>query len=144
MANVFDVAAYIIQKAGPVSHMKLQKLVYYAQAWSLVWEEEPLFPERIEAWLSGPVVPPLFKRLEGVFKVTLKALGPSNPASLTETQRDTVDKVLEFYGARDAQWLSDLTHRESPWQEARKGLLPNERGTTEITHAMMSEYYSSI
>ena len=54
--SVFDVAAYILDKLGPISTIKLQKLVYYCQAWSLVWDEEPLFSERIEAWVNGPVV----------------------------------------------------------------------------------------
>lgn len=36
MASVFDVAAYVLEKMGPMSAMKLQKLVYYSQAWALV------------------------------------------------------------------------------------------------------------
>jgi len=52
--------------------------------------------------------------------------------------------VLKFYGDRTAQWLSDLTHRERPWKEARKGLAPGERGNREITHQAMAGYYSSI
>lgn len=32
MANVFDVAKYILEKKGIMSTMKLQKLCYYAQA----------------------------------------------------------------------------------------------------------------
>ncbi len=48
--SVQDVAAYIIERHGRMSSMKLQKLVYYSQAWHLVWDDEPLFPERIQAW----------------------------------------------------------------------------------------------
>ena len=55
MANVFDVAKYIIEKQGQLTAMKLQKLVYYSQVWTLVWDEEPLFPEVIQAWGKGPV-----------------------------------------------------------------------------------------
>ena len=43
MASVFDVAAYILHRAGTMTAMKLQKLVFYSQAWSLVWDEKPLF-----------------------------------------------------------------------------------------------------
>ncbi|MCG7276629.1 Panacea domain-containing protein [Corynebacterium singulare] len=50
MARVNDVARYILENVDSgVSTMKLQKLVYYAQAWSLVWDEKPLFNSRIEA-----------------------------------------------------------------------------------------------
>jgi uncharacterized phage-associated protein len=56
VASVFDVAQYILRKQGGMTTMKLQKLVYYAQAWSLVWDEEPLFDQPIEAWSNGPGV----------------------------------------------------------------------------------------
>ena len=52
--NVLDIAAYILCKQGAMTAMKLQKLVYYSQAWSLVWDDKPLFRERIEAWANGP------------------------------------------------------------------------------------------
>jgi len=52
--------------------------------------------------------------------------------------------VLDFYGKKDSQWLSNLTHREDPWVSAREDLAPGERGNTEITLAAMAEYYSSL
>ena len=45
MRSVYDVAAYILQKSGELTTWKLQKLVYYSQAWSLVWDERALFPK---------------------------------------------------------------------------------------------------
>jgi hypothetical protein len=51
--SAHDVAAYILKQTGEITAMKLQKLVYYSQAWSLVWDEEPLFSERVEAWRMG-------------------------------------------------------------------------------------------
>lgn len=60
MPSALDVAQYILEQQGPMPAMKLHKLLYYAQAWSLVWDDEPLFPERIEAWINGPVIPDLF------------------------------------------------------------------------------------
>ena len=50
MASVLDAAAYMLQRCGPMTTWKLQKLVYYAQAWSLVWDDDALFDEEIEAW----------------------------------------------------------------------------------------------
>ena len=70
MATVHDVAAAILEREGPMTAMKLQKLVYYCQAWHLVWDEEPLFPERIEAWANGPVVHALYDKHRGSFTVS--------------------------------------------------------------------------
>ena len=143
MATVFDVAAYILKRCGSMSAMKLQKLVYYSQAWSLVWDDEPLFQERIEAWVNGPVIPDLYERHRGEFKVTPEMVN-GDTAVLTETQKETVNAVCDACCELSAQQLSDMTHSEAPWQDARKGLRDGERGHNEITHEAMSEYYSSL
>lgn len=142
MATAHDVAAYILDKKGEMTAMKLEKLVYYSQAWSLVWDEEPLFRERIEAWANGPVVPALYAEHRGKFKVCSWSKG--DPSKLNATQRQTVDAVLKYYGDRPSQWLSELTHQEAPWVEARHGLGPGERGCRVISHAAMAEYYGSL
>jgi uncharacterized phage-associated protein len=141
MATAHDVAAYILQKQGEMTAMKLQKLVYYSQAWSLVWDEEPLFNDRIEAWVNGPVVPALYQGHRGKFKVSDWPEG--DPSRLTPQQRETIDAVLDYYGKKSSQWLSDLTHREAPWLEAREGLEPGDPGKHVISHASMAEYYSN-
>lgn len=142
MANVYDVAAYILRKVGSVTSMKLQKLVYYAQAWSLVWDETPLFEERIEAWANGPVVPVLYECHKGEFR--LQSISEGDPDKLSDNQQDTIDKMLEFYGDKTSQWLSDLTHKEDPWIEARAGIPAGQRSNQEITRASMMEYYSGL
>lgn len=142
MPNVFDVAAYILARRHPMTAMKLQKLVYYSQAWSLVWDEAPLFPERIEAWANGPVVRELYEAHRGKFKVSDMPQGI--PEALNEDQRETVDAVLKYYGDKPSQWLSDLTHQEAPWRNARKGYAAGEYCDREITQAAMAEFYGSL
>ena len=143
-AKAIDVAAYIIANQGDMPAMKLQKLVYYSQAWSLVWDDKPLFRDRIEAWANGPVVRSLYKFLRGQYMVT--TIPDGHPELLDDTQRETIDAILEFYGNKSSQWLSDLTHMESPWKEARvkAGLTDGERGRVIISEASMAEYYSSL
>ena len=141
MASVHDVAKAIIQKLGPITAMKLQKLVYYCQAWSLVWDERPMFKERIEAWANGPVAPDLYYSHRGQYLVS-KWRGSLK--ALDQDARDTINGVLEFYGDKTSQWLSDLTHAEDPWADARRGLPRGARSDREITHAAMAEYYSSL
>ncbi len=140
--TVFDVATYILNKLGPLSAMKLQKLVYYCQAWSLVWDEKPLFPEHIEAWTNGPVVRELFAFHRGQFIVDEVPIG--NIDNLNSTQKETIDAVIDFYGNKPAQWLIDLSHSEKPWQDARKGLSETESGKREISIESIAEYYSSL
>jgi uncharacterized phage-associated protein len=142
MASAHDVAAYILTRRSPISAMKLQKLVYYSQAWSLVWDDRPLFPERIQAWANGPVVRELYERHRGQFDV--RAWPQGDPDALDADARETVDAVLDYYGPKTAQWLSDLTHREDPWKHARRGIPEGERGTREISLEAMMDYYSNL
>lgn len=122
--------------------MKLQKLVYYSQAWHLVWEDEPLFGERIEAWANGPVVRELYDAHRGQF--TVSAWPKGNPSAFTAAQRSSIDAIVDNYGDKTAFWLSELTHRESPWRDARGDLGPSDRSSHEITPATMAEYYGSL
>ena len=141
-ATAMDVAEYILQKTGTtMPAMKLQKLVYYCQAWSLVWEERPLFGDRIEAWANGPVIRNLYTAHRLQYRVSTV---DGDPDQFEEDDRETIDAVLGFYGDKHSQWLSDLTHQEHPWKDAREDLEPGKRGTEEITHAAMAEYYGSL
>jgi len=141
-ASVFDVAKFILSTQGAMTTMKLQKLVYYCQAWSLVWNEAPIFHEKILAWANGPVVYELFKKFQGEYKIS--SIDKGNIANLTKKYIETIQAVLDYYGDKTSQWLSDLTHLEPPWSEARKGLPENERGHKEITHASLAEYYGTL
>ncbi len=143
MANVDDVAAYILEQHGPMTAWKLQKLVYYAQAWNLVWEDTPLFREPILAWANGPVCPALYAHHRGKFEVS-PPWRDGNSVDVADDERESIDVILQSYGDKSAQWLSDLTHAEPPWQEARVGLANSERGNREITHNAMAEYYGTL
>lgn len=143
MGNVCDVAEYLLAKAGPMSAMKLQKLVYYAQAWHTVWTDRPLFQERIEAWANGPVSPVLYEKHRGQF-ILNSGVFNGQPDQLTPDEVDSICRVIEAYGDKTSQWLSDLTHMESPWKIARNGISSGERGNREISLASMHEYYGSL
>lgn len=143
MVTVFDVAASILEKKGAMSAMKLQKLCYYSQAWALVWDDQPLFQQKIRAWANGPVVPELYAVHRGKFHLLPGEVG-GDSKKLAQAERETVDAVLDFYGDKTAFWLSELAHAEAPWREAREGLAPGERGNAEITPAAMAEYYGGL
>lgn len=143
MAELFAVAKYICEQQGEMSAMKLQKLMFYSQAWHLVWDEQPLFEEDFQAFANGPVVPELYWRHKGMFIVD-STLFSDVEGSLSRDERETVDKVLEFYGHKSAHFLSSLTHSEEPWLEARGDTPIGERSTAVISKASLAEYYGSL
>lgn len=142
--KVNNVARYILEhKGGHMSTMKLQKLVYYTQAWSLVWDEKPLFDSRIEAWANGPIIPDLYDQHRGLFTATIDTF-PEDSEKLTEDEKETIDVVLGAYGHLNGQQLSDLSHSERPWREARKGVEDGASSTNEVSKEVMQEFYSAM
>lgn len=145
MANIFDVAKYILKTKGKMSTLKLQKLCYYSQAWYLVWYDKPLFRAKIEAFAHGPVIRSLYDFHKGKFNLSAKDIPADKLSSeLKECEKDAINKVLEFYADKSAQWLSDLSHSEAPWKDARKGIPDGAPSNREITLTSMMEYYSSL
>jgi len=140
--TVNDAAAYILSRAGRMPATKLHKLLYYAQAWSLVWDERPLFEARMEAWANGPVAPAVYKLHRGRYSVRNWPQG--DPQALDRDAAETIDAVIDFYGRKSSTWLSSLTHQEDPWKDARGDLLPGQPGHETITHAAMAEYYGGL
>jgi uncharacterized phage-associated protein len=127
------------EKNIEITNLKLQKLLYYAQAWSLVLRKEPLFEADFEAWVHGPVVPSVFRRFKG---------NRWNPiAEKVDPIQDRLilahlEKVMKVYGGATAGQLERLSHSESPWKNARGALAPDVSSNNEITKESMREYYS--
>ncbi|WP_444962763.1 Panacea domain-containing protein [Nocardiopsis sp. M1B1] len=145
MANVTDVARYILDRLGAMSAMKLQKLCYYSYGYHLAWEERPLFPERFEAWANGPVAPALYARHRGLFSVAPEDI-EGDPEALDPGERESVDLVLGSLQSFSAHQLSAMTHREPPWLRARQraGAEGLERSTEPLAENDLHEYFDAL
>lgn len=144
MANVFDVAKYILKNKGPISTWKLQKLCYYSQAWSLAWTEKALFDQDFEAWKNGPVCPLLFNAHQGRYKISYDDLKFGNPDDLTDDQKDTIKRVVDEYGNMEPYELREMTHNEDPWKSARGNCPENAYCHNVISKESMGQYYGSL
>lgn len=146
MADVLSVAKYIVEKQGSLTTMKLQKLTYYCQAWSLAWDDKPLFDEDFEAWANGPVCRKLYSYHRGIFAVDKHTFLKDYDVECNFTQEeiDTIEQVLSFYGDKESHWLSELTHKEDPWKNARVGYAPGEPAEVIINKEAIQAYYSGL
>ena len=143
MASATQVAIYVLDRLGSVSTMKLQKLVFYSQALSLVKRGSPLFSERIEAWANGPVVPELFNAHRGTFVISRGFLGSPDDLALLPWETEVIDHVVDRLGAMTGAALSELTHGEEPWQAARRGCAAAAPSHNEITQQSIRAFYGS-
>jgi len=144
MPTVFDAAKYFLDKLGPMTTWKLQKLCYYAQAWTLAWDGVELFPEDFEAWSNGPVCPELFQKHKGLFTIESKDLLIGNPDTFNETQRENLEVICADYGDKDAYWLRAQTHMEDPWKDARGDAPIGAPGSVVIPKTVIGRYYGSL
>jgi uncharacterized phage-associated protein len=145
MANVNDVAAYILAKAAPMSAMKLQKLCYFAYGYHLAWEDRQLFPERFEAWANGPVAYELYGQHRGRFRLD-KGDITGDPTALDDGERESVDVVLESMKAYTAHELSAMTHQAGPWAHAREraGAADLERSNEKLLDEEIADFFGAL
>ena len=142
MVDVFDVAKWFLSKES-MTHKKLQKLCYYAQAWHYTLLGEPLFADEVQAWIHGPVIPALYNKYS---KYGWRKIPQSKKKSFTFTPEslDILETVVNTYIRFDGDTLECITHAELPWQEARKGLHPMVACTKPITLKSMKDFYQNL
>lgn len=147
MASVHDVAQYILEhfEGRPISTMKLQKLVFFAQGWSFGVAERPIFPQQFQAWAKGPVCYDLFRLHKGDYSVSHWPAG--NSTNVSGSDKVIVDAVLSNYGALSGLDLSELTHRDgTPWALARKraGAGEGQLCREHLADDDMREYFTNL
>ncbi len=131
MENVLNVAQFIITEYKKmakvdIDEMKLHKLLYFAQREALAITGEPLFDEKIEGWKYGPVCRSVRNNFyDG--ELNCKTEDISDEAAYI------LKNVILTYGELASWKLSELSHNEISWKNARKGLGPNEKGDKELS-----------
>lgn len=157
MVTAEQVADYFLrlvdEDAGDsISNLKLQKLVYYAQAWHLAIAGKPLFDDPIHAWAHGPVVPSLYQKYRDFgWKPIHEPLWepaalprPDETVEMEEETESVLNEVWEAYGQYSAKRLEEITHSEDPWKNARarRDCAPSDRCDEVITREDMKAYYA--
>jgi uncharacterized phage-associated protein len=148
LKSAIDIACYFLcrvdRDAGDtISLLKLQKLLYYGQAWSLVLRKQPLFYQEIEAWVSGPVVRDVWNEYQ-VYKYGDIPVPDRCDIEWEEDELEVLEEVWNTYGELSARHLQNLTHSELPWRKAREGLEPAEKSKNVISMDDMQSYYGAL
>lgn len=141
------IAQYFIKKNEKdqkgLDNKKIQKLLYYSQAWNLVLNKESLFPNKIEAWIHGPAIIEVWKNFKDFdFLILHPEISEDSFDCLKKEEKELLDNVWRVYGKFDGNYLEALTHNELPWQKARQGLSNAELSQNEITLDSIKEFYS--
>ena len=138
--SIFDVAKAFLSISG-MTHKKLQKLCYYAQAWYLALYDENLTDEHFEAWVHGPVSPTLYSRYKHKGWDEIEKLNNEN---VNQDLIPFINEIYRIYGGLSGDELEMLSHRESPWIEARGELKPWESSNDVISDESMKDYCRGV
>ena len=115
--NVKDIAAYIvdysIENGCPVSNLKLQKILYYVQAYFLIKKNEPCFEEEIECWRHGPVVREVYSEYKKYFNDNIFMV--EDYKEIEERDCNLINQVVDSYRKYSPWEMVDKTHQEDPW-----------------------------
>ena len=158
MNKVMDIARYIInysnEKEYSISNLKLQKLLYFVQAYFLAFTQshEPCFNERIEAWDFGPVVPSVYREFKQFGSSTIPPVKSYLECStdniwsvqkklfsddvIDQKNREIIGEIVDKFASYSAGELVDLTHNQKPWKSAYQPFL-----NREITKKSIKEYF---
>ena len=142
---------YILAHYGKMSHLKLQKLLYYVQAFHLAYFNSPLIDDEFEAWLHGPVSKKVFDQLRDFsllyndieFKGNPESIKAAIGHQLSTEQIELINDVLSEYATLSGTQLENLTHSEAPWIEARKGCSFGDACREIISKDFMADYYKA-
>ena len=140
--SIFEISNWFLLK-DRMTHAKLQKLCYYAQAWCFTLKGKRLADTDFQAWNQGPVSPALYERFKGFGYKSIEIRTHHRPA-IQEEDLEFLEDVWDTYGDKTGNALEALTHRELPWIEARRGYGVRENCMVVITPESMKRYYSSI
>ncbi len=144
MPHVLSVARELVKlslsgdEPDPLTNLRLQKLLYYAQAWSLVIRESELFSDELEAWGQGPVVPAAYHALsDGPIRVEAFAGAPV----LRDEEAEFVRRLWEAYSPYSALQLSKMVREEAPWLKARENRPKDGGGNNAISVLDLEAYF---
>lgn len=142
-------ANYILKHYGPMSHLKLQKLLFYCDAYCLAFFGEELISDRFEAWVHGPVCRKVYDEMKGASILYADmAYSPMEgvnedecfdmlPSEVKDLLRDVLANLNQWSGYQ----LELATHSELPWQEARRGYSEADKCHVEISKETTRVFY---
>lgn len=123
--------------------LKLQKLLFYCQAWSLAYNRGKLFDGKFQAWIHGPVSRTIYDRFinKNMYAPITVSDISSHSCNLSQDDEQFISSVLNTYGKYSGDQLEYLTHSEEPWIQARSGLASHQRSENIISEELMENFY---
>lgn len=145
--KAIDIANWLIFKSSQygdlITHLKVQKLLYYSEAWVQAILNKELFQESIQAWSHGPVVPEVFHAFKSNQWNSLPVPSQDSIITIDEDYEDVLNQVFDTYADIPAKTLELMTHNDAPWIKARGSLDPEQRCEVVMQKNDIKDYFKN-
>ena len=140
------VSKYIVSETKDITNLAVQKLLYFCQLVSYAINNKPMFMDTCEAWKFGPVYTPIYYRLNKYTydPISAKEFDNFEVINLDEQDKKIIDAVINTFGMLSGSKLRDISHKTEPWQQARKGLGPEDNSNEIIKNKSIKEYVKTL
>ncbi|MDO4275698.1 MAG: DUF4065 domain-containing protein [Eubacteriales bacterium] len=144
--KMLRVISYVFEKLEEVTPLMLQKLLYFIQGVSYALNKKPMFYEKCQAWVHGPVFPEVYDMFRDFKYNPIEdarfAIFEGTEDELTVDERRVIDLVVNTFGEYGGKVLERITHSERPWKQARKGYGVNIPCSEPISMESIEAYYN--
>lgn len=133
----------------PLTHIEVQKLLFFLEGWHLAIAGDRLFDEDFQAWANGPVIETIHDRMlrysaHSIPRSEIKSLDFTVLGSLT---LDLISRVFKTYRQYDPGALIGFTHLPgTPWAQVRsaQGVAKGAASAAIIPKTCMKEWFSDV
>lgn len=139
------IAEYIIAIGKEITPLALQKILYYAQGFYKAFFGKFLFEDDCQAWVHGPVYVNIYEKYKEFKSANIFIDVDYDIEDIIEDEkREILDAVMKYFGYYNGKALEKMSHFETPWINARKGLLPIENSNNIISKNDIKEYFEKV
>ena len=161
--NTYDareVANFILDTADkllmPISHLSLQKILYFAHGWHYAYYNKPLIKNGFEAWQYGPVIRTVYESFRScgdapIIQLRAYSYDPiKNQKNLCNynflaRQRHFLEGIFQEYGPLSAHNLVNMSHLPgSPWHLIWKRPKDQDAVGLYIPEHLIEDYFKSM
>lgn len=139
------ISKYIIAIGKEINPLALQKILYYAQGFYKAFFGKFLFEEDCQAWVHGPVFVDIYEKYKEFKSANIFIdIDYDIEDMIVDEKREILDAVIKYFGYYNGKALEKMSHYETPWINARKGLLPTENSNNIINKEDIKEYFEKV
>lgn len=139
------VSEYIIAIGKEITPLALQKILYYAQGFYKAFFGKFLFEDDCQAWVHGPVFVNIYEKYKNFKSANILIdIDYDIEDIIVDEKREILDVIIKYFGYYNGKALEKMSHYETPWINARKGLLPTENSNNIIKKEDIKEYFEKV